>query len=315
MTLARLFRLLLAGALGVWGAALAFQLAFQQGASSQTPPPATIAISQHAAFPTDNGGLVFVALLGSDSPTGAPDVGGGCDAIHIIAINTKTKSGTILNVPRDSYINGRKITDICRAAGFDVGISTLRSLTGIPIQFYAHTNFSNFMPLIDAVGGLDIHIYQPMFNPGNTGTHFNPGDYHMGGGDVLAFSRDRYNTPGGDFGRSTDQAQIIVSAFRTFHRSDTDMSSIFNLIRTGRQRAAFNVPLPTLVQLALIARQIDPANVRSCTLQGTAETIGGASVVVLAGSNSALYSQVARDAQLPAGASCFEGVNGQIPGT
>lgn len=311
LTLPALFRLLAAGVLAVWGTTLAFQ----QGASSQTPPPPTIAISGHVAFPTDSNGLIFVALLGSDSPTGPPNSGGGCDSIHIIAINTKTKSGSILNMPRDSFINGRKITDICRAQGFDGGIATIRAYTGIPIGYYAYTDFENFMPLIDAVGGLDIHVYQPMFNPGNTGTHFNPGDYHMLGGDVLAFSRDRYNTPGGDFGRSTDQAQIIISAFRTFHKNSADMSYIFSLIRTGRQRAAFNVPLPNLVQLALIARQLDPANVKSCTLQGSATTIGGASVVVLAGSNSAIYSQVAKDAQLPPGASCFESVNFQIPGT
>jgi len=229
-------------------------------------------------FSTTQPNALMVALIGSDAPTGTPDVGGGCDAIHIIAINSGSKAVTILNFPRDSFIGGRKITDICRSGGFDAGIATLRQLTGIPIQFYAHTNFSNFMPLIDAVGGLDIHVYQPMHNPADTGTHFNPGDYHMLGGDTLAFSRDRYNTPGGDFGRSNDQSQIIISAFRKYHRQALDMRYIFDLIRTGRQRAAFNAPLPDIIRLALIARQLDPANVKSCTMSGFGQSIGSASV-------------------------------------
>jgi LCP family protein required for cell wall assembly len=270
-------------------------------------------VDLRGAYPTEQSGLIFVAAMGSDSPTGAPDVGGGCDAIHIIAINSHTQSGTILNMPRDSFINGRKMTDICRATGFDNGVAVIRSYTGIPVQYWAHTNFSNFMPLIDSIGGLDIHVYQAMFNQADTGTHFNPGDYHMLGGDTLAFSRDRYNTPGGDFGRSTDQAQIIISGFRKFSKLDADMGYIFDLIKDGRQRLAFNVPVPELVRLALLARLISPANVKSCTLAGSSATVNGASVVMLAGSNSAIFQQVAKDASLPPGASCFEGVNGLIP--
>jgi LCP family protein required for cell wall assembly len=308
--LIRLIGALLASTVALWAANVALQ-----PAQSQTPSPTVslVHVKGNALFPTPQPGMTFIGLIGSDAPTGTPDVGGGCDAIHIIAINSGTKAVTILNFPRDSFIGGRKITDICRSGGFDVGIATLRQLTGIPIQFYAHTNFSNFMPLIDAVGGLDIHVYQSMHNPADTGTHFEPGDYHMLGGDTLAFSRDRYNTPGGDFGRSNDQSQIFISAFRKYHRQSLDMRYIFDLIRTGRQRAAFNAPLPDIIRLALIARQLDPANVKSCTMSGFGQTIGGASVVVLNGGDSAIWSQVAKDGSLPPNPACFMGVNFQIP--
>jgi LCP family protein required for cell wall assembly len=269
--------------------------------------------NSHAWTPNEQSGLIFVAVLGSDAPTGNPDVGGGCDSIHIIAINSHTQSGTILNMPRDSFIGGRKITDICRTQGFDGGIATIKAYTGIPVQYWAHTNFSNFMRLIDTVGGLDIHVYQPMHNPADTGTHFDPGNYHMLGGDTLAFTRDRYNTPGGDFGRSSDQAQVIISGFRKFSKLGADMGYIFDLIRAGRQRVAFNVPLPDLIRLALLARLLNPANVKSCTLAGSGASVGGASVVELAGSNSTIYQQVARDASLPPNAQCFLGVNALIP--
>lgn len=283
-------------------------------AHSQTTPGPTISFRGSGNFLGPGGTMIFVGLIGSDAPTGAPDVGGGCDSFHIIAINGPAKTGTILNIPRDSFIGGRKITDICRANGFDAGIATIRQLTGIPIQFYAHTNFSNFMPLIDALGGLDIHVYHPMFNQADTGTHFNPGDYHMLGGDTLAFSRDRYNVPGGDFGRSTDQAQIIIASLRRFRSQSVDLSYLFDVIRAGRQRAAFNVPLSDMIRLGLLARQIDPVNVKSCTLGGAAQTIGGASVVVLNGDDSAIWNQVAKDASLPPNPDCFMGVNFEIPG-
>jgi LCP family protein required for cell wall assembly len=308
--LVRLMGALLASTVALWAANAALQ-----PAESQTPSPTVslVHVKGNALFPTPESGMTFIGLIGSDAPTGTPDVGGGCDAIHIIAINSGTKAVTILNFPRDSFIAGRKITDICRSGGFDAGIATLRQLTGIPIQFYAHTNFSNFMPLIDALGGLDIHVYHPMFNQADTGTHFNPGNYHMLGGDTLAFSRDRYNVPGGDLGRSTDQAQIIISSLRKYHQQSADLSYLFDVIRTGRQRAAFNVPLSDMIRLGLLARQVDPANVKSCTLNGVGQAIGGASVVVLNGDSSAIYSQVAKDGSLPPHPDCFMGVNFEIP--
>ena len=302
----------LMGALTVACLALWALDAAVEPAHSQTPPP-TISFRGSATYPLAGNGMVYIAVIGSDAPTGTPDVGGGCDSIHIIAINAQSRSGTILNMPRDSFIGGRKITDVCRTGGFDAGIATIKQVTGIPIQFYAHTNFSNFMPLIDALGGLDIHVYHPMFNQSDTGTHFNPGNYHMFGGDALAFSRDRYNVPGGDLGRSTDQAQIIISSLRKYHQQSADLSYLFDVIRTGRQRAAFNVPLTDMIRLGLLARQVDPANVRSCTLNGVGQSIGGASVVVLNGDLSAIYSQVAKDGSLPPHPDCFMGVNFEIP--
>ena len=294
-----------------WGLSAAFE-----PAGSQTPSPNVpeIHVQGSAAYPVTHNGMIFVAVLGSDSPTGNPDVGGGCDAIHIIAINGQARSGTILNMPRDSLIQGRKITDICRGQGFDAGIAAIRGFTGIPIQYYAHTNFSNFMPLIDMLGGLDIHVYQNMYNPADTGTHFAANtNYHMLGGDTLAFTRDRYNTPGGDFGRSTDQAQVIMSGLRKFHRNSVDLGYILDLIRAGRQRVAFSVPLNDLIHLAMVARQVDPANVKSCTLNGGGASLNGASVVILNGSVHAITAQVAKDGSLPPNPDCFLGVNFQIP--
>jgi len=68
-----------------------------------------------------------------------------------------------------------------------------------------------------------------------------------------------------------------------------------------------------MIRLGLLARQVDPANVKSCTLNGVGQTIGGASVVVLNGDDSAIYSQVAKDGSLPPHPDCFMGVNFEIP--
>lgn len=176
---------------------------------------------------------------------------------------------------------------------------------------------------MDEVGGLDIHVYTPLFNVADTGAHFNPGDYHMLGGDLLAFTRERDSAPGGDFGRTTDQAQITLSGFNLFHTSGQNMAYILNLIRYGRQHVQFNIPLTRLIQWGLIARQLTPPSFHSCTLLGTGEMINGADVEIPAPSNQAIFAQVAKDGSIPANAQCFQepgtstssptGVNWEIP--
>src|SRR2546423_13929550 len=96
--------------------------------------------NSRAWTPNEQSGLIFVAVLGSDAPTGNPDVAGGCDSIHIIAVNSHTQSGTILNMPRHSFIGGRKKTDIRRNPGFDGGLATIKAYTGDPRHDWAHTH-------------------------------------------------------------------------------------------------------------------------------------------------------------------------------
>lgn len=279
-----------------------------QAGHAQAPNP-----GGHALYPTPSNGLIYFAVMGSDVRQGAPGQTGGCDAIHIVVLNPGTMHGTIINVPRDTYLQGHKITDICRANGFAQGLNVLRSYTGIPVQYYAYTNFQQFIKVMDQVGGLDVHVYTRLYNPADTGANFNPGDYHMAGGDLLAFARERDSAPGGDFGRTTDQAQIILSGFNHFLSAGSNLSYLLDLIRYGRQHTAFNVPIPTLIQWGLMARQLKPSDLQSCTLLGNGQMIGGADVEIPAASNQAIFAHVLQDGTLPPGAQCFMGVNWEIP--
>lgn len=314
LTLRSAIAVLLASTALFWG----LGAGIEQVAHSQTPAPsptftAGSVIQGHVYYPAPTNGLIYFAVMGSDDRYGPPGAGGGCDAIHIVVLNPATMKGTILNVPRDTYLQGHKITDICRANGFAQGLAVLRSYTGIPVQYFAYTNFSQFVQVIDEIGGLDIHVYTRLYNPPDTGANFNPGDYHMLGGDLLAFARERDTAPGGDFGRTTDQAQIILSGFNHFGSAGIDLSYLLALIKDGRQHVQFNVPLPTLIQWGLIARQLKPSDFQSCTLLGNGQMIGGADVEIPAASNQAIFAQVDKDGTLPPGAQCFMGVNWEIP--
>ncbi|HLI56924.1 MAG TPA: LCP family protein [Actinomycetota bacterium] len=304
LTLRRLTAALAAGTALIWGAgALVAQVA-----ESQTPSPvtSTTSVQGHAEYPSQNNGVIHFAVMGSDDRSGPPNASGGCDAIHIVSVNTQTMKGSIINVPRDTYLQGHKITDICRAQGFQAGVNALQQYTGIPIQYFAYTNFRNFVQVMDEVGGLPIHVYSRLYNPNDTGANWNAGDYHFTGGELLAFARERDTAPGGDFGRTTDQAQIMLSGFNQFDSTPQYMGFMLELIKYGRQHVQFNIPLTTLIQWGMIARQMTPTDFQSCTLLGNGQMIGGADVEIPAASNQAIFPQVTSSGTLPGNAQCFE---------
>ncbi len=235
----------------------------------------------------ERGDPLFIAVLGSDARRAAPSGGGGrCDAIHIVAINPQQKAGTILNFPRDSWVavpgmGTTKINAACtRGAG--TMVAALRSLTGIPIHYYVITEFSNFIAFIDQIGGLEVQVPYAMRDSAS-GADFQAGPRHMLGGHALAFTRNRKDTPRGDFSRTENQGILIISALHKYRfEATTNPHRIFEYMRLGRRHIASDVPTSELINLALLARDIDPFKLVNRTLPGSTGSAGGASVVFLA---------------------------------
>lgn len=266
-------------ALALWWLAAPFR------ASAGTPAVGIHKV-QGAIWQPEVGQPLFIAILGSDTRRGPPSGGGGrCDAIHIVGINPAAKAGTILNFPRDSYVpvagqGTTKINSACTSGAQNM-VRTLTNLTGIPIQYYAITEFSNFVALVDELGGITVPIpYRMLDSP--SGADFQPGVFPLNGNQALAFSRARKSVPGGDFGRSENQGTLIIAALTKFRSEMADPHRLFDFIRAGRQHTQSTVPLGEVIKLGLLAKDIDPANIRNVTVPGSAGSAGGASVVFLA---------------------------------
>lgn len=248
----------------------------------------------------DRGDPLFIAVLGSDARSGPPTGGGGrCDAIHIVGINPQTKSGTILNFPRDSYVSvaglgTTKINAACTRGGAPNMVQTLKNLTGIPIHYYAITEFTHFVAFIDEIGSLEVQVPYRMRDSAS-GADFLPGARPMRGGQVLAFSRNRKDTPRGDFSRAENQGIVIISAAHKFRfEANSNPHKIFEYMRIARRHIASDVPTSELVKLALLARDIDPLKLANITIGGSTGSAGGASVVFLAPGDT--YARVRDDA-------------------
>lgn len=248
-------------------------------------------------YPT-SGKPLFIAVLGSDTRNGPPSGGGGrCDAIHIVAINAQEKAGTILNLPRDSYVPvpgmGRTKINAACTRGAPTMVQALQNHTGLPIHYYAITEFSNFTALIDEIGLVNTPVPYPM-RDSPSGAHFLGGDSLMDGRAALAFSRNRKDTPRGDFSRTENQA-IFMQAVHTKFRAETasDLHRVFDYIKAARRHVQTDVPLSEIVQLAMLARDIDPGDMANMTIPGSTGSAGRASVVFPAPGD--IYTRVKDD--------------------
>jgi LCP family protein required for cell wall assembly len=227
------------------------------------------------------GGPLFIAVLGSDTRQGPPGGGGRCDAIHIVAVNPQQRAGTVLNFPRDSSIGGFTKVNAACTGGPERMVQALKSHTGIPIHYYVTTEFSHFTAFINELGGVEVNVPYDMHDS-PSGADFRPGRIRMDGRAALAFSRNRKDTPRGDFSRTDNQGIFILASLEKFRAEAADPHRILDYIKAARRHVRADVPVSELIKLALLAKEIDPAAMKNMTIPGSTGNVGGASVVFLA---------------------------------
>ena len=228
-------------------------------------------------------GTVFVLVVGSDERPGLDGARG--DGLHVIGLNPEQGRATVLNIPRDTYVDipghGRgRVNEAYQYGGPQLQARTVQALTGAPIRFVLTTTFVGLTAMVDAIGGVEVDVPYPMHNP-KAGTDFEPGRQALGGAHVLAFARDR-NTPAGDFDRTANQGQLIIHALETLRRKGASGVDVIHyldvLFRNVRTEGVSSADLYRLGRAGLA---LDPGAVRNYTIPGRNGQVGSSAVVFL----------------------------------
>ena len=248
-------------------------------------------------------GSMFVLAIGSDARPGQSVTGTRADSLHVIGINLKERKASILGIPRDSFVpipghGSNKINASLVMGGPELTVRTVEQLTGIRMDGYLLTGFEGFQHLVNGVGGLTVRVPYPMSDKASR-AYFKPGPKRMNGEKALAFSRNRHDTPGGDFGRSLNQGTVILAALRKL-RDDVarDPLTLFRWILVAREHLRTDLGLDEMVALLFAALSIDPARVDNRVVSGGGGTVGGASVVHLSSKARAMFRDLRRDGVL-----------------
>jgi LCP family protein required for cell wall assembly len=245
---------------------------------------------------------IFVLAIGSDARPGVCMPVERClaDSLHLIGINPKRHAATILGFPRDSYVpiprfGTAKINNALFHGGPELVVETIEKLTGITIDYYMLTSFSEVVGMVDLIGGLEVEIPYAISGSG-TLPSFPAGIRQLDGRDILALARNRKGTPNGDFSRSANQGLIMLSALAKLRREfGKDPATLFRWIAVGSARISTDLSLAEIFDLMLTALTINPQKVDNLVLPGSVGFVGTASVVFVGGEADRIFADMRND--------------------
>lgn len=136
------------------------------------------------------------------------------DTIILAAADLPSRKINLINIPRDLFVNGRKINEYLSLYGVDTLVSEVETVTGVKLDGYITFNFRAFENVIDALGGIEIYVDKAIYDsayPDGKGGYITysvqTGATDMNGVEALKYARSRHSTS--DFDRSRRQQQII----------------------------------------------------------------------------------------------------------
>ncbi len=138
------------------------------------------------------------------------------DSIILITINPDKSKISLLSIPRDLYIHGRKINEYYEFYGIEKMEEIVKEVTGIKADKYVLFDFKTFTDFVDYLGGINVQIEKQLTDAnyptggfGHKTVTFEPGIEAMNGERALEYARSRKSTS--DFDRSLRQQKIILA--------------------------------------------------------------------------------------------------------
>jgi len=166
--------------------------------------------------------------------------GAHTDTIMVASVNEDARKITLFSIPRDLYINGRRINEYYYYYGVDQMERMVESVTGLEIDKYVQVDLTGFTELIDVLGGIDVYVDEAIYDglyPNGYGGYsaysIDVGHYHMDGEAALKYARSRQSTS--DFDRAERQQKILTAARTKLLQMDTimDMKKLTEIFRVG----------------------------------------------------------------------------------
>lgn len=169
----------------------------------------------------------------------------------------------MLSIPRDLWVNipgyGENRINTAHffaeaqqeGSGPYTSMQTIQQNFGIQVTYYVRIRFPGFRDMVDALGGLDIELTEPMAG-------YEPGKYHLTGNKALAFARSR--TYSDDFHRM-GQGQYIIKAFFQNLLKPTNWLRIPAVTKAFFDAVETNVPVSQWPRLGFVLLRVGPSKI------------------------------------------------------
>ncbi len=175
---------------------------------------------------------VRILLLGSDQR--GDDRSYRTDVIVLVTVDTANYTASAVSFPRDLWVEPpalypMKINMVHALGGFDAMAGMFESNFGVRPDYYVLTNFNGFASMIDNIGGIDVHVHEPLKDscdlpqaPGGICDIY-PGVQTMDGATALWYVRSRETTS--DYDRLRRAQEVVQAVFERM----MNMNALLNL--------------------------------------------------------------------------------------
>lgn len=162
------------------------------------------------------------------------------DTIMLASVNEKLKTVSLISIPRDLAVSGRRINEFYYRYGVDALRDQIYAITGLYPEQYAVVDLKAFEQIVDILGGVDVYVEKSLYDTYYPGPNFtyetfsvSAGQHHFDGVTALKYARSRKSTT--DFDRAARQQQIVkavrdrIDQLNLLENSD-ELIKIFNTV-------------------------------------------------------------------------------------
>ncbi|MFP4425581.1 MAG: LCP family protein [Spirochaetaceae bacterium] len=178
--------------------------------------------------------------------------GGLADAIMLVNVTPTTLAA--LSIPRDIYLEERKLSEWHLFAGTEGFAEKVGDLVGVSVDHYVTMSMTGFEEVIDDLDSIDVELEEEILDPsmiyesdGEQRMLFFPsGEHEVGPEAVMALVRSRATTS--DYSRSQRQRAVVAALRRELASlSAADTQKVFALFESVARNAKTDLSLGRLM--------------------------------------------------------------------
>lgn len=211
------------------------------------------------------------------------------DSLILLGSQPDNAGAAMLSVPRDLWVSvpgvGEQRINTALYFGYDpanpaaapeLAMRTVQQELNRPIDRYMLLDFTTFVAVVDALGGIEVDVPVPIVDTeyptadyGITTISFDPGVQTLDGEHALIYVRTRHSDS--DFGRSQRQQQVIqaLAAKAIQPVNWPRLPEVYRVVRAG---VVTNLTPQDALAVLPLASALARGEVKTATLEGNAAT-------------------------------------------
>ncbi len=221
----------------------------------------------------------YMLLLGTDGRD--EDEADRTDTIILGRVDPEAKQVVLISIPRDTMIqlDGVGTTKINAAHAYygpAGAVEAVEEFAGVEISHYAEVDFSGFVDLVDALGGVEVDV--PIeIDDDDAGGYVAAGLQTLNGEQALIFCRSR-DTSIGDYQRQANQ-RIFLQALASKVLS-SDAATMATSISAIASAVSTDMDASEILAIAMTLRGMDSSSIYTYTVPSYTSTIDEVSYVI-----------------------------------